>query len=128
MNNINRTIIRGNIGKVGTVRQSGSRSVVNISVATNFIMKGKDGNPIVETTWHEVVLWQSYSIPEFSLLKTGAPIQVEGRYRQRQYTASDGSVRYAWELLADDAVLLGSQTAQKPQEAAPSRQYNDSDF
>lgn len=106
MLNINRIVIRGNVGNEPRINQVGNRSVANISVATNFKYSGKDGNPILETTWHNVVLWENPQTPNLSEIHKGMIIQVEGRLRSRKYTNRDGLEVTTYEIVADDAVIV----------------------
>ena len=49
MEQINRIEIRGNVGAVRLLVVGNSR-VAKISVATNYVYKGRDGYPVIETT------------------------------------------------------------------------------
>ena len=50
MEQLNRIEIRGNVGAV-RLQVVGNSRVAKISVATNYVYKGRDGEPVIETTW-----------------------------------------------------------------------------
>ncbi len=49
MEQLNRIEIRGNVGAV-RLQVVGNSRVAKISVATNYVYKGRDGEPVIETT------------------------------------------------------------------------------
>ena len=49
MEQLNRIEIRGNVGAV-RLQVVGNSRVAKISVATNYVYKGRDGDPVIETT------------------------------------------------------------------------------
>ena len=53
MEQINRIVLRGNVGNV-KLQNVGNSEVIRFSLATNYAFKGKDGNPVIETTWHNI--------------------------------------------------------------------------
>jgi len=54
MEQINRIELRGIIGHV-KVQKIQDLSMARLSVATNYAYKDRNGTPIIETTWHDVV-------------------------------------------------------------------------
>ena len=95
---INRIELRG---KVGYVRLNSleETQVVNFSVATNYVYKQKDGTPVAETTWHNVVFWSDRA-QDLSFIKKGMSVHVTGRLRVSSYIANDGSERNIYEVQA----------------------------
>lgn len=57
MEQLNRLEIRGNVGNVNILKVGETR-VAHFSVATNFAYKGRNGEPVIETTWHNVTAWE----------------------------------------------------------------------
>lgn len=49
MEQLNRIELKGNVGNV-KVQTVGDNEVARFSVATNYVFKGKDGQPVIETT------------------------------------------------------------------------------
>ncbi len=105
MESINRIELQG---YVGTVRANtvGEKQVVNFSVATEFLYKGKDGAGVSETTWHNVVAWSSRDMPDLSGIVKGVPVKVIGRMKCNKYTASDGTEKQFYEVAASKINIL----------------------
>lgn len=96
-------------GHVGNVRLSkvGERFVCNFSVATNSIRRNAEGRPEEETTWHTCVAWSSNKrLPDLSTVTVGAPVEVEGSFRNNKYVGMDGVERTSQEISVNSLVLL----------------------
>lgn len=104
MEQLNRIELRG---KVGNVRLStvGDSKVLNFSLATNMAYKGKDGQGVIETTWHNVVAWSGKNMPDFENIQKGTSLYVQGRIRNTSYTGQDGVERQSYEVLARKIVF-----------------------
>ena len=105
MEQMNRIELRGNIGSVRVQSYRGQR-VAKITVATNYVYKGTGGEPVIETTWHNVSAWEGKGMPPFDQLEKGSRIQVSGRLRSQRYTDAEGIERTAYEVLAKRMQLL----------------------
>lgn len=114
MGQINRIEIKGVIGNI-RVNEFEDNQVASISVVTNYVYKGRDGNGIVETMWFNVVAWKNRcGTEDLNSLKKGQTIEVVGRMREREYTGSDGAVRRITELVASKVELTeGANAAQE---------------
>jgi single-strand DNA-binding protein len=96
----------GNLGNDAEHRfTTNNTSVSTFSIATSRGYKGKDGNWVNETTWHNVV---AYSLPDFykEALKKGKKFYVEGRISKRDYTDKDGIKRYISEVISEKLIPL----------------------
>lgn len=104
--------LNGRVGRVEVI-QAGDKAKANLSVATEHAWKDKDGNWVAETTWHNVVLWGNKGVKDLSLLHKGMPVKIDGRVRDRKYTAADGSERYMREIdgISWDEVVTEAETA-----------------
>lgn len=107
MEQLNRIEIRGNVGAV-RLQAVGKSRVAKISVATNYVYKGRDGDPVIETTWHYVSAWEGKNIPDLSIIHKGDKIYVVGRLRSQRYTADDGTERTAYDVLASKLSIIES--------------------
>lgn len=99
---INRAILLGNVGRDPEVRTltSGDK-VASFSVATSEQWKDKATGERKETTdWHQVVVFNQalVGIVEQYVTK-GSRVSVEGSIKTRKYQTSDGSDRYATEIV-----------------------------
>lgn len=106
MEQLNRIELRGNVGNV-RISEAGGNQVLNMTVATNYVYRGKDGEAVVETTWHNVVVWNGKGMPDFSTISKGMPVYVCGRMRASKYTATDGSEKYFYEVVASKVQIGG---------------------
>ena len=97
---LNRIEIRGNVGQDARIGKVGDNTVARFNVATNETYKDRTGTLKEETTWHTVTAWGGRGMPDFSQIRKGACVYVLGRLRQNRYTASDGTERSFYEVLA----------------------------
>lgn len=99
MEQLNRIELRGNLGNV-RFSETGTGKMARFSLATNYLYKNKDGDGAVETTWHNVVAWESRAIPDLGIIEKGSPLYVCGRVRCSRYTAADGTEKQSFEVIA----------------------------
>lgn len=98
---MNKIQLIGNLGKDAETRfTTNNVSVTSFGLATTSRIKGKDGNWINETTWHNIV---AFSLSDYikNILKKGKKFYVEGRISKRDYTDKDGVKRYSVDVIAD---------------------------
>ena len=101
---LNRIELVGVVGRIN--RQSFSdRVVANFSLVTEYSYKDKNGNAVVETTWHNVVAWQNGTMP-LDLIESGTQVCVQGRLRCRKYTGDNGETKTFYEVIAASVDIL----------------------
>ncbi|MCL6098555.1 MAG: single-stranded DNA-binding protein [Bacteroidetes bacterium] len=103
---LNKIMLIGNLGNDAETRfTTNNLSVTTFSLATSRSYKGKDGNWVNETTWHNVV---SYNLPDFfkEALKKGKKFYIEGRLSKRDYTDKEGIKRYMTEVISEKLIPL----------------------
>lgn len=105
MEQLNKIELRGNIGFVRTQMFSGAR-VCHFTVATNYVYKDRAGEPVIETTWHNVTVWEGKAIPDISRIVRGAKVNVVGRIKSQHYTDSEGQERYSYEVQASRVGII----------------------
>jgi single-strand DNA-binding protein len=114
MAGVNRVILIGNLGKDPEIRSlEGGVKVANFSLATTETFKGKNGEKVDQTEWHNIVLWRGLAEVAESFLKKGNTIYVEGKIRTRDWTDKDGNKRYTTEIVGDNMVMLGGKRDQQ---------------
>jgi primosomal replication protein N len=87
MAGVNRVILIGNLGKDPEIRSlEGGVKVANFSLATTESYKGKNGEKVDQTEWHNIVLWRGLAEVAENYLKKGNSIYVEGKIRTRDWT------------------------------------------
>lgn len=103
---LNKIMLIGNLGQDSETRfTTNNLSVTTFSLATTHSYKGKDGNWVNETTWHNIV---SFNLPDFykEALKKGKKVYVEGRLSKRDYTDKEGIKRYVTEVVSEKIITL----------------------
>jgi single-strand DNA-binding protein len=103
---LNKVMLIGNLGNDAENRfTTNNLSVTTFSLATTRGYKGKDGNWVNETTWHNVVC---YNLPDFykEQLKKGKKFYVEGRISKRDYTDKENIKRYITEIISEKLIPL----------------------
>lgn len=109
MAGVNKVILVGNLGRDPEIRtlESGVK-VATFSLATTESYKGKDGNRVEQTEWHNIVLWRGLAEVAERFLKKGNQIYIEGKIRTRSYE-KDGQKKYVSEIVADNMTMLGGK-------------------
>ncbi len=109
---LNKIMLIGNLGKDAETRfTTNNVSITNFTLATTHSYKGKDGNWVNETTWHNIV---SFSLSDYmkEALKKGKKVYVEGRLTKRDYTDKDGIKRYMTEVISERIIPLDSTASE----------------
>lgn len=98
---LNRIELRGTVGSVRKTKV-GDKTIVAMTVATNFAYRDKEGCAVIETTWHSVRLWESDRIPGEILdgLGRADKVHIIGRVRNIRVTDRDGNDRTTCEVVA----------------------------
>jgi len=105
---LNRIMLIGNLGRDAETRFTNNNvSVTNFSLATTHSYKGKDGEWVNETTWHNIT---GFNLSDFfkENLKKGKKFYVEGRLTKREYTDKEGIKRYSTDVYTEKLIPLES--------------------
>jgi single-strand DNA-binding protein len=106
MEQINKVEILGRIGSVRTIPMiEGGPCVHKFSVATEYLYKGKEGQVIIDCTWHNVIVTESYA-GEYAWLEKGKGVHVWGRIHNTRYTDANGIERVISEIVAKTVVSV----------------------
>lgn len=103
---LNKIMLIGNLGNDAETRfTNNNMGVTSFSLATTHSYKGKEGNWVNETTWHNIVSWNT---PDYlkDAMKKGKKFYIEGRLSKRDYTDKDGVKRYVTEVIAERIINL----------------------
>ena len=99
MEQMNRIELRGNVG-TASLNAVGDTQVLRFTLATNYVYKDKEGNAVIETTWHNVSAWEGRGMPDLGRIEKGACVHVIGRLKNNKYTNADGVEKQFWEVQA----------------------------
>ncbi len=110
MAGVNKVILLGNLGKDPEIRtlESGTK-LARFPLATNEYYKGKDGETVEKTEWHNVVVWHQRAELAEKYLQKGSQVYIEGRLQTRQWDDKDGNKRYTTEIIGDVMNFVGSR-------------------
>lgn len=103
MESLNRIELRGRVGNSQTTTVGETR-VCRFSVATNYAYRGRGNEPVLETTWHQVVSWEKDG--QLTEPKSGDIVEVTGRLRANRYTGADGFDHTSYEVIASEVKVL----------------------
>ena len=104
----NKVTLRGNLGKAPEVKTlDTNRKVARISVASNEVYKNSNGEKVVHTTWHNIVMWGKLAELAESSLNKGTEIAIDGKLINRNYTDKNGVERFTTEIQANGLLILG---------------------
>jgi single-strand DNA-binding protein len=130
---LNKIMLIGRLGKDAETRfTTNNVSVTNYSLATDYSYKGKNGDWVNETTWHNVV---SFNLSDYfkENLKKGRKFYVEGRLSKRDYTDKEGIKRYSTEVVSERLIPLeptseSTSTDQETTNAEPASSNDNDDL
>jgi len=109
MEQLNRIELRGSVGylRIQTVSE---KQVAHLSVATNYIYKSRTGEPVIETTWHNITVWEGKGVTPFDKLSKGVKVHIIGRLRNQRYTDNDGIERTSTDVIAYQLSVIEDTT------------------
>lgn len=105
---INRIELAGVVGRIQRQTVS-SQTMANFSLVTEYGFKDKSSCSVIETTWHNVVAWESKNIPNLDGIERGSHVRVIGRLRMRRYIDSSGESRTLYEVVASSVEVLSNE-------------------
>src|SRR5262249_60900269 len=110
---LNKIMLIGNLGRDPEMSytQSG-KAVTKFSLAVNRRTRDRDTNESrEETQWFNIVAWEQKGEFANQYLHKGSKVYVEGRMTSHKYTDKDGVERTAWDVIAENFVLLDPKGA-----------------
>jgi len=139
MASINKVTLIGRLGRDPEMRYTTDGTpVATFSLATSETWKDKNGEKQEKTEWHNIVAWRKLGEIAGEYLKKGKEVYLEGKIQSREYTDKEGIKRRAYEIVATEMKMLGSNgngsgQAQNGNSVAPQKPSNrkpamDNDF
>ena len=100
----------GNLGMDPEVKTFDSdKKMVRVSLATNESYKNDKGEKITDTTWHNLVFWNTTAKRAEDMLKKGDEVAIEGKLANRNYVDKEGVKRYVSEIVVNDFLKIGAK-------------------
>lgn len=117
---VNKVVLLGNLGRDPEVRHFEHGGVVaSFSVATSeSFLDSHTGERREITDWHDVVAWRGLALVAEKILSKGSRVYVEGKLKKRSYQDKEGQTKTAFEVVAEELILL-SKPEIKPPATAP---------
>lgn len=118
---LNKVQLIGYTAKPADIRVVGESKVASFSLATTEKYRGKDGNTVENTEWHNVVIWGKLAEVAEKYIQKGTLLYVEGKLKTEKYTDKDGIERFTTKVRADSLQLLGGKpdTQSQPAQSQP---------
>ena len=107
MRGINKVILLGRATRDTELRATANGTPVsNIRLATNRVVRGKDGELTEHPQYHTVICWDRPAEQTGKHVTKGRLLYVEGRLESRSFTDKDGHERDVTEVIASDVQFL----------------------
>ncbi len=101
----NQSILIGRVGQEPETRYTASGlQVVNFSMATDRYQPNRDQAPV--TDWHRISCWRQLAENVSKYVHKGDLVMIRGRLQNNNYTDSNGTQRYGYQIIADDVMFL----------------------
>ncbi len=103
----NRVNLIGNLGQdPETKALENGKKVTRFTMATSDDFKNPEGQKVKETTWHNIVAWNSLADIAGKYLRKGSQVAVEGRIVYRSYEDKKGVTKYITEIVLNELLFL----------------------
>ena len=103
MENLNRVELRGVVGSV-RCQETAGKKVYHFTLATSRAYKDKNGQAVIETTWHQIVAWAGDNMKDLDKLDKGTKLYVSGRIRSQKFTGNDEVEKTVFEIVANRVI------------------------
>lgn len=105
---LNKVELKGVVGRISIIEFAGVRKA-SISLATNYGYRNRDGECVIETTWHIVNAWEGHNIDCFDSITKGTKLHVLGRIRNHKVLDANGGERFISEVIASTVEIVDEE-------------------
>ncbi|MCW1952583.1 MAG: single-stranded DNA-binding protein [Flavobacteriia bacterium] len=121
---LNKVMLIGHLGDdVKTHYFEGGNCIGRFPIATNETYTNKQtGEKVTNTDWHNIVVRNKAAEICEKYLSKGDKVYVEGRLKNRQWQAEDGTTKYTTEVHVQEFTFLSTKN-EATQTAAPTSQH-----
>lgn len=111
MAGLNKVTLIGNVGKTPDVKAVGENAkVARFTIATTETYRDKNtGKKVMNTEWHNIVLWNALADIAEKYLDKGKQVYIEGKLKTRSWEDDNGEKKFMTEIIGDNLILLGSK-------------------
>ena len=117
MQNCNKAIIIGRLGRDPELKKIGNGTLCELRVATSEKYSTKDGQQKESVEWHTVSVWDGQGELAARHLKKGSAVFVEGKIETRMYE-KNGEKRYSTSIRASSVTYLERESNEAPRAPA----------
>ncbi len=105
--NTNKVELSGFAGRDAEVKEiKNGMSLASFSLATSDGYRGKNGDWVNNTSWHNIVLWNEMARKAGVEIKKGVRVCVTGKINYRTYETQSGEKRYITEIIAHEFEVI----------------------
>jgi len=105
MFSVNKVILIGNLGEDPKVRHWEDKTRATFSLATDEVYK-KDNEKVINTDWHNIVLWGKLAEIAEKHLSKGRKVYIEGKLSNNSYKDKDGNLKCSTEVVGKNILIL----------------------
>jgi len=107
MRGVNKVILMGNLTRDPELQTTSSGTpVARFGLATSRKWKDQTGELKEEVVFHNIIAWSKLAELANQYLQKGAPVYIEGRISNREYTDRNGVEKRVTEIIATDVNFL----------------------
>lgn len=112
MNNLrNKVQLIGNLGNdPEVITLESGKKLAKFSLATNEHYKNSKGEKIIDTQWHQIVVWNKIAEIVEKYLVKGSEVALEGKLSSRSYEDKEGIKKYITEVIVNELLMLGAKS------------------
>ena len=121
---LNKVMLIGRVGGNPQIRTAGDQKVASFSLATSEKYKGKDGNLVESTEWHNVSFWGKPAEVVEKYVTSGSQLFVEGKIKTEKYTDKEGAEKFITKILGSSLQLLGSKSESPAQPQQEQKRFD----
>lgn len=102
----------GNAGMDPQVKKfEDGKQVARVSLAVNESFKNKDGERVLNVSWHNLVAWGKTASIMQQIVNKGTEIAIKGRLGSRSHCDKNGVKRYTTEVIVEEIQVLSRKQA-----------------
>ena len=125
MNNLNRVIVTGYLGKDPETQPAAATTVTKFSLAVTDRWKDGSGEKQERTNWINIVVWNGNGENVAQYLKKGSHVLVEGSLRVSEWDDKEsGQKRWKTEVHASQVIFLDKKAPEAPELQVTPRERN----
>ena len=109
---VNRVILVGNTTRDAEPIATSGKAMTKLRLATNSYWKDGEGNSQESSEFHSIVCFGKLAGLATKYCSKGQRVYIEGRLRTRDFEGTDGTRKYATEIVADTVKLLQPRSAE----------------